>query len=104
MTLSSDLTSDLSDFFDTDEFGISVIVSVGTVFESTINGIFDNEYFEVDTGQANISSSVPMLMCRTLDVDDVIYGHKVTIDNNDYKVRDIQPDGTGITNLILEAQ
>lgn len=104
MTLSTDLTSDLSDFFDTDEFGISVIISVGTIYETTISVIFDNDYYEVDTGQVNISSSQPACMCETSDIVNVIYGHTVTIDGNNYKVRDIQPDGTGITLLILEAQ
>ena len=65
MTLSADITSDLSQFIDTDEFAVSAIISVGTIYETTINVIYDNDYFEVDTGQAKVSSSTPMAMGKT---------------------------------------
>ncbi len=104
MTLSGDLVSDLPTFLDTDEFADSATISKKTVSEATINGIFDNDYFEVNTGQVGVSSSTPAFLCRTSDITNVKFGHVITINSLDYKVRDIQPDGTGMTALILEVQ
>ncbi len=104
MTLNNDLINDLPEFLDTDEFADSAIIGVGQTYETTINGIFDNEHLLVEGGEVGVSGTVPMFLCRTSDVTSIVYGDVVTIDSNDYKVVDQQPDGTGMTLLILEAQ
>lgn len=105
MTLSTQLTSDLSDFFDTDEFAVaglySALADAGThpTDATTINGIFDEKYVEIN----GMGSVRPTFTCATSDVSDASDGAKITIDSTVYTVRSPQQDGTGVTMLILEA-
>lgn len=91
-------------FVDIDDFGVTgtyVKASGGT---STISGIFDNEYFGADA-QAGVVfvSAQPRFLIRSSDLPaGADYGDTVTISAIAYKVRVIQPDGTGMTTLILE--
>jgi len=42
--------------------------------------------------------------CKTSDVTGIAEGSLITINGSSYAVTDLQPDGTGVTMLILEAQ
>lgn len=86
-------TEDLTVFFDTDDFGIA-----GTVSGSSVNGIFRHEYMEI----MDVAGERPTFTCRTADVSAVAVGAAATINSTSYRVRIIQPDGTGVTRLILE--
>lgn len=68
----------------------------------TFRAIFDDEHRE----DLDVSSTRPQLTVETKDVDDlgIARGDTVTRGTTSYTVRDIQPDGTGITLLDLEAQ
>ena len=46
--------------------------------------------------------TVPVLTVRTSDVTDASRGDSLTIDNIAYTVAEIQPDGQGISNLVLQ--
>ena len=52
--------------------------------------------------------SSPSVLVRSADVPDVAHGQEVkrTVDGivSDYTVRGVQPDGTGMTRLVLEEQ
>lgn len=89
-------TEDLSVFMDTDDFAVTM-----TVNASSVNGILSNEYVIVDF----VESKKPVFICSSADVVGVLHGDNVVAaDSTAYKVRGIQPDGTGITTLILELQ
>lgn len=96
MTLES--STDLANFFDTDEHG-----TAATYSGSTVNGIFDNEFFEADGGTVGVESAQPLFTCQTDDVSGIAHGDSITISGTAYTVRGVQPDGTGVTQLILEA-
>lgn len=85
---------DLSVFFDTDDFAVTA-----TLDGTSINGIFDNEFIE----QNFVQTSAPVFTYRAADkaasIDSVLVCESVT-----YKVKGIEPDGTGLTKLILEKQ
>lgn len=75
--------------------------------EATINGfpvmgIMDKEYIEVEFS----GSTAPIFWCQSSDVVGV--GHNSTFslpDGSSYLVKgNPEPDGTGITKLILELQ
>jgi len=78
------------------------IVSFGS---DSFNGIFDNDYRAIDaaTGVA-FASLDPRLVCRTADVSSIVEGDLLTISAASYKVVVIMPDGTGMTEFMLEAQ
>jgi microcystin-dependent protein len=73
------------------------LVSVGG---AAVWGIFGNAYAE----DLEIAGTRPQLRCRTSDVTTAGYGTSVVVATESYLVRGIQPDGTGMTTLILELQ
>lgn len=90
------------------DFGDDIIFSPGSTYPSrndntaTIKGIFDNEYFEI-AGQDNPArSSQPTLVCKSSDVNSAERNSMVERGIDVYKVVGVEPDGTGITLLLLE--
>ena len=55
----------------------------------------------VGVGEIPVDSTGPALTCATVDAPAA--GATLTIEGSQYAVRSIQPDGTGITLLRLEA-
>lgn len=73
---------------------------------ATITGIFDALYYDAAPGgEVVFASNQPRFVCRSADLpatasqDDTLVTGSVT-----YKVRNLEPDGTGITILVLEKQ
>ena len=90
--------ADRAIFFDVDDFGTAATFAGGTV-----NGIFDNDFIEVETGAGvGVALQQPRFICRTADVSSAAEGNAITIGGTAYTIRIVQPDGTGMTTLILE--
>jgi len=90
--------ADRAIFFEVDDFATAATFGGGTV-----NGIFDNEFVEVDAGGGvGFALVQPRFQCRTQDVSSASEGDAITIDGTAYTIRVVQPDGTGITTLVLE--
>ena len=68
---------------------------------STFTGIFDNDFLAVDVDESEVESSEPTLLARTADVSSLAHGDTLTISAVNYTVRGIQPDGTGMTQIML---
>ena len=91
-------------FFDTDDFATASSYTPSGGSASTVNGIFDNEFFEVDpmTGLGVVSAQ-PRFLCATADLPGAAAGgDAITISAVAYTVRVIQAEGTGVTTLVLE--
>ncbi|MDD4919061.1 MAG: hypothetical protein PHE72_14790 [candidate division Zixibacteria bacterium] len=97
MSLKADLLTDLPGFLATAEFADEVTLTGG----AKINGIFDDEHRLINEQDGQISSTAPQVICRSTDVSGVALGATVTIKGVAYKVIERQPDGTGLTTLIL---
>jgi len=89
-------TEDLSVFFNTDEFAV-----VATINNVSVNGIFDREFVSVSSGKVQIEGFRPVFTCATSDVSGVTEDDLVVVDTVTYRVAFPEPDGTGITRLIL---
>lgn len=89
-------TEDLTQFVDTDDFGVAALYNGAT----TINGIFDNQFLGVP-GEAQIASLQPMFQCRTVDVSSATAGQSLVVSGTTYYITGIHPDGTGMTVLML---
>ncbi len=63
-----------------------------------ISGIFDNGA----ANALNIIGSDPKLVCQSADVSALTFGSTLSIQGVAYTVRQIMPDGSGITTLMLE--
>jgi len=97
--VSIESAADRSSFLDVDEFGSLATIGAGTIYETTANGIFDNEFIEA----VSVDSLTPTFQCRTADVANIQKGFNLTVNSTDYTIaREPQQDGTGLTLLILE--
>jgi len=90
-------------YFDTDDFATSATftdVSAGT--SSTVKGMFDKDSQEiVGMSDVGIMEDVPTFHCVTTDVSSAIFDDTLVIDSTTYKIKKIEPDGTGMTKLTL---
>jgi hypothetical protein len=65
-------------------------------------GLFDNDSVDSQPGDLIVQSSGPRLTCRTVDVAGVLTRAPVIIEDQDYIVTSNEPDGTGMSLLLLE--
>lgn len=87
---------DLAVFFDTDT-GFAQSATVGA---ASFPVIFDNAFQSPLSGM--IESTGPVCQAKSADVSTVVQGTAISINAVAYKVREVQPDGTGVTTLFLE--
>lgn len=87
-------------FLNNSEFSQNVVIGK-TGQEKTIKGIFDNEYYMVESGFVMNSTTSPVLTCKTSDVENLEQGTRVVIGGVKYEVVNHQPDGTGFSKLLL---
>lgn len=91
-------------FLSVDDFGISATFTHGAT-TTTISGIFDNDFIEVDAGGGvGFALQQPKFVCRTADVSTAVEDDTLVISSVTYKIKVRQDDGTGMTTLILEKQ
>lgn len=66
-----------------------------------VTGVFRNAYTQSLGG---IASKQPMFVVRTVNVPRVRQGStlRLVADSTNYRVAGVEPDGTGVTTLLLE--
>ena len=86
------------------DFGVSATYTPAGGVSSAITVIFDNEFIPVDTG-ASVSFAMqqPKALAITADVLSAAEGDTLAINGITYTIRIVMPDGTGMTELMLEA-
>lgn len=94
--MSIDMISDLAECLSSDDHGV-ICRYKGAEF----SGIFNKEYFEQEAGFAGIASSEPVLYVGSDDIKGIVRGATITVDGIDFTVATIEPDGTGLTVLML---
>jgi hypothetical protein len=96
--------SDLAGFFDTDAHGTQATITINGS-SSTINVIFNKEYFAIDPGLGvDVESTQPVVTGQSSDMTNVDNEDSITIDSVSYNIVSVQPDGSGVTSLVLETQ
>jgi len=97
-------SSDLNVFFSSGDFGLLGTYVLNGGATSTFNGLQDNEFLEVDPmSGVGVVSAEPRFVCKSADIPSAAApGDAITISSVSYKIRVIQPDGTGVTTLVLE--
>ncbi len=94
---------DLSVFFDTNGFGEEFTYYPKVGPSLTLVGIFDAAYFAAPAGEIAVASNQPQMQYETAKISDgPVYGETITYKGKDYTIVNIQPDGTGVTTLLLE--
>lgn len=90
------MTETLSDFLNTDEFA-----TAATIGASTVNGIFDHGYAEAF---GIVGGTKPTFLCKVADLPTLTLGTTTAVIGGvTYTVAETQPDGLGLTLLMLEA-
>ena len=87
------------------DFGVSATYTPVGGSASTITVIFDNEYYAADgTGSVAFAMRQPKVMCRESDLTGTVDGGALSIGAVSYIIAVVMPDGTGMTELMLEVQ
>lgn len=91
---------------DTDADRLEAIKSLGGQCVHHDSGefwaIFDNGYLGVSAADLDVEERGPRLTCRTCDVESLRKDTSVTVNGADYRIARAEPDGTGMTTLILK--
>ena len=94
--------ADRAALFEIDDFGIVAYYLRGRITHRVI-GIFDNIYVTVDIAEVGYASAEPEFLMQSSQVPSgAVQGDTITINSIAYIVRNIEPDGTGITRLRLQ--
>ena len=97
--------TELAIFFETDDFAVDATYTPVGGASSTVKGIFDSEYLEMESGgSVAFAINQTRFVCATSDVSTAAEGDAIVISATDYKIVVVQDDGTGTTTLVLEEQ
>lgn len=70
--------------------------------EVTIQGVFDNPYARTDIPDGGtISSSDPSFTAHDRDITELNKRDAVAVGGDSWYVKELQPDGSGITRVVL---
>ena len=92
---------DQLNFFDTDTHGSTATVTINGS-GSSISVIINKEYFAIAGESVDVDGTQPVVTCRSSDVTGIDTADTIAIDGVTYNIVNIQPDGTGMTTLILQ--
>lgn len=90
-------TEDLTVFFNEGDFAVAA-----TLNGVAVSGILDEEYLE-PLGNV-VEGKAPVFACRAAAVPSVAHGQTLVVGARTFKVRGVEPDGTGVVLLRLEEQ
>lgn len=92
-------TEDLDRFFGLRGSSFAV---TATIDGNSVTGIFDHEFVTIEDGLAQVEAEKPVFTCATSDVSAIDHGDTCTVNGTNYLVVSNQPDGTGVSKLLLE--
>jgi|TARA_R110000803_G_scaffold51256_2_gene106035 hypothetical protein len=90
-------------FFTSTDFADEATYTPAGGSAATVAGIFDKDYSLADFGSMGVGSNDPRFSCQTSDVPAAASGDQIVVRSITYLIRHVENDGTGITNLVLEA-
>ena len=88
---------DLDAFFSTDDFAVDA-----TLAGVAVKGIFDEPYLEPLDNR--VEGAAPSFTLKEAAAPSVAQGQTLVIGARTFKVRGVEPDGTGVVWLRLEEQ
>ena len=94
----------LAEFFEVDEHGTAANYTPSGGSASSITVIFRHDYFLEDVGNVGVETQQAVITVQTSKVPGIAHGDLIEIDSTNYNVVGVRPDGTGISEIVLEAQ
>lgn len=90
----------VDEFFNTGaEKDCMVIHEDNSAFECKVH--FENEFAAQAVQDVIFEGNNPVMLCRTIDADNIKQKDRVIINNKNYRVSERHPDGEGLTFIIL---
>lgn len=86
-------------FFNAQHFAQEAVLG-----EVAVLGIFDDASAVGDVGELGMATTHPTLLLPSAQVPAAVRGMQVQVAGQHFTVEDAQPDGTGMTLLILEVR
>lgn len=86
------------------DFGVDAVYTPGGGSPVTIKTILLNDYYAVETGSVAVEMNQPIAVIRTADAPSIAHDDTMVINAITYKVKNIRPDGTGISEIQMEEQ
>ena len=90
-------TEDLSAFFSTSEFA-----TAGTLAGQSVQGVFDAAYSLGNVGMLGMAGTQPAYTLPTASISGEAVGQALVLGATTYTVVAHEPDGTGVSRLLLE--
>lgn len=97
-------SEDIDLFFSTDDFAETVAFTPEGGSPVSIPVIFDEPYTLTAAQGITYQNANPTCQARTSDVSTATAGATIVRGSTTYYVTDVQPDGTGVTVLVLSTQ
>ena len=94
-------TEDIAAMFEDDGLISTAAFSHSGGVAVDISVIFDNDFRAVNMADGVIESAGPQAVCKSSDVASAVHGDTLAISGTTYNIIGIEPDGTGMTTLIL---
>lgn len=101
MTFAASLTGDLDAFLNAAEFAKSLTVTSLDGAPVTIIGIFDAPFEAISALTGAVELTAPSVIVKTSATSSLRHGDWVGVDGVDYRIIGMQPDGTGLSRLVL---
>ena len=95
---------ELAEFFAVSEHGTAANYTPSGGSASSITVIFRHDYFLEDVGNVGVETQQAVITVQTSKVPGIAHGDLIEIDSTNYNVVGVRPDGTGISEIVLEAQ
>jgi hypothetical protein len=97
-----DYAADLDTMFNTDELAESAIYTRAGYASTSIPVIFENEFSVTEeSAEVDMGLPAPQARCKTADAVNAARGDTLQIGAVTYHVQEAQPNGKGVTLLIL---
>ena len=86
-----------------DEFGIDAIYTPEGGPAQSLRGILDYEYYQTE-GEVGIQARQALFTIQTTDAPAIKTGEIIDANSKTFIIRQVRPDGVGVTELDLEEQ
>lgn len=91
----------VDEFFDTGDFAVVATYTPAGGSPVSIKVVFDSPFAITELEGIQYQNTDPVAHCRTVDVANATEEATLVIEGVTYKVKEVQPDGGGVTNLVL---
>lgn len=89
-------------FLSTDDFATAAKLTLVGGNAKNIKVIFDSEYYQsLMIGDVGIANADPQVLCKSSDITGITQNAALKIGTVTYYVTSVEPDGTGMTRLVL---